>query len=241
VSTADDPVFSIEVSTFVWQGFMQEVTAKWEITGFERPAEGLSQVAIDPHTGLLPGPGADSVEEWFISGTQPNAALPENTCGPDVLGAWHERNFPTWVDADREWISRAERGVGRRGGPDNNRTAYFYNNGFNPHGRTWGPVVADEACGEPSPSPSCFVVPTPDPSGVIPSFEVPLPSGSGPLAEPCPTPSPSIEPSPSEEPSEEPTPTPEPTPEPTPTPTPTPTPEPTPTPTPEESAPPPAP
>ncbi len=32
VSTADAPVFSIDVSTFVWQGFLQEASAEWEIT-----------------------------------------------------------------------------------------------------------------------------------------------------------------------------------------------------------------
>ena len=244
VSTPARPVFSIDVSTYVWQGFMQEASAKWEITRFTRPADGLTQVAIDPHTGLLPQAGVDSIDEWYISGTQPTAALPANTCGEQVLGAWHERDFPGWLAADRDWISRAERGPGRVGGPDRTRTAYFYNNSFNPFGRTWGPVVAGEGCGEPSPSPSCYVVPTPDPSGVIPSFEIPQPTESGQaVAEPCPTPSPSpsLEPSPSVEPSVEPTaePTPTPTPEPTPTATPTPTP--TPTPQPPASEPPPAP
>ena len=59
-------VFSIDVSTFVWQGFVQEASAEWEITNFERPADGLTQVAIDPFTGLLPAAGSEGVEEWFI-------------------------------------------------------------------------------------------------------------------------------------------------------------------------------
>ena len=231
VSTPDKPVFSIDVSTYVWQGFMQEATAEWEITRFEAPAEGLSRVAIDPFTGMLPGDGGGTpIEEWFITGTQPAEAMPSDVCGADALNAWHERSFPTWVAADQDWISRAQQGPGRRGGPDDNPTSYFYNNGFNPYGRTWGPVVGED-CAEPSPSPTCYIVPTPDPSGIIPSFEVPIPSESGAIAaEPCPTPSPTVEPSPSEEPSLipslEPTPEPTPTPRPRPTATPAPTPEP---------------
>ncbi len=234
VSTPEQPIFSIDVSTYVWQGFMQEASAEWEITRFERPGDGLAQVAIDPFTGKPPADGSEGVNEWFIEGTQPTAPISPDKCGVDVLGEWHERSFPTWVAADQDWIGRAQQGPGRRGGPDNNRTAYFYNNGFNPFGRTWGPVVG-ETCSEPSPSPTCYIVPTPDPSGIIPSFEVPIPSASGEIAaEPCPTPSPSVEPSPSEEPSIEPSlePTPEPTPPPTPAPTATPA------PTPPPSAPP---
>ncbi len=34
VSTPARPVFSIDVPTYVWQGFMQEASAKWEITRF---------------------------------------------------------------------------------------------------------------------------------------------------------------------------------------------------------------
>jgi len=138
--------------------------------------------------------------------------------------------------ADRDWIARASRGAGTRGGPNGTRVAYFYNGSFNPFGRTWGAVVGGKgnACGSPSPSPSCFITPTPDPNGVIPSFAVPTPTGSEVAALPCPTASPTESPSlePSVEPTPEPTaqpppPTPEPTPVPTPVP-PAPTPEPTP-------------
>ncbi len=237
VSTPDDPIFSIEVTTFVWQGFLQEASAEWEITGFERP-DGLNQVAVDPFTGLLPAAGSEGVEEWFIGDSAPDARVEDDTCGERVLAvAGHERKFENWLEADRDWISRAERGPGTRGGPDNTRTAYFYNNSFNPYGRTWGVILEGEGCGSPSPSPSCFIVPTPDPSGVVPSFAMPSPTGDEAVAQPCPTPSPTE--SPSVEPSAPPTEPPEPTPspEPTPTPEPEPTPPPEPTPTPEPSAP----
>jgi membrane peptidoglycan carboxypeptidase len=235
VSTADAPVFSIDVSTFVWQGFVQEASAEWEITRFERP-DGLTQVAIDPFTGLLPASGTEGVEEWFIGDSAPDARVEDDTCGEKVLTvAGHEDKFDNWLVADRDWIARAERGPGTRGGPENTRVSYFYNNQFNPYGRTWGVLVGGDGCGSPSPSPSCFVVPTPDPSGVIPSFALPSPTGSEAVAQPCPTASPTESPSlePSATPEVTPEPTPEP-PEPTPEPTPEP-PEPTPEPTPEPS------
>ena len=243
MSSANDPLFSIDVSTFVWQGFMNEATAKWPETNFARP-DGLTRVAIDAFTGMRASPGSPAVQEWFIAGTEPQDRLDPKTCGIDVFAvASVEKDVPVWMDANRDWIRRAERGPGVAGGPDRTRTSYFYNNQFKPYGASWGAVVVSTSkCGEPSPSPTCYPIPTPDPSGVIPSFEIPSPPASGDIAAlPCPTPSalPSVSPSasPSEEvptptPEETPTPTPEETPTPTPEPTPTPTPEPTPTPTP---------
>jgi membrane peptidoglycan carboxypeptidase len=229
VSTPRHPVFSIDVSTFVWQGFMQEASRKWPITGFDRPTDGLTQVKIDAFTGLKPASGSKTVDEWFIAGTEPGAALPKDTCGTAAVQlVGHEHRFANWMAADEDWIKRAERGPGVAGGPDRTRTAYFYNRQYIPYGRTWGPFVSGKGCGSPSPSPSCFPIPTPDASGIIPSFEIPVPSGSEVAALPCPPPS--AEPSPSVEPSVEitPPPTPNPTPPPTPEPTPPPTPEPTP-------------
>ena len=51
VSTARSPLFSIDVSTYVWQGFLNEATAKWPETNFKRP-DGLVQAKIDPFTGF---------------------------------------------------------------------------------------------------------------------------------------------------------------------------------------------
>ena len=43
-------VFSIEVTTYMWQGFLEEATKTWPIARFARP-DGLTRVAIDPWTG----------------------------------------------------------------------------------------------------------------------------------------------------------------------------------------------
>ena len=228
VSSANNPVFSIEVSTHVWQGFLQEVTEEWPIRNFPRPDDGLTRVAIDPFTGYLPQRGDEGVEEWFISGTEPQNRIPRETCGADVLELFaYEKDHDNWMEWDRDWLRRARRGPGTVGGPDRTRVTYFYNNGFNPFGRTWGPVMGQD-CAEPTPEPTCVPLPSPDASGLIPTPE--LPEGSGEAVVYCPPESPTPEPSapPSEAPpSAEPTPTPEP--EPTPTPTPEPEPSPTPT------------
>jgi membrane peptidoglycan carboxypeptidase len=233
VSTPEAPLFSIDVSTYVWQGFLQEVSADWPITDFT-PPDGLVQVEIDPWTGFLPSGGGPTVTEWFIADTQPREPLPAETCGEAILTHpnVYEGRFPAWMEGDRDWLRRAARGPGAAGGPDNTRTSYFYNRGFQPYGASWGPILGGE-CGSPSPSPSCFIVPSPDPStGIVPSFEVPSPSGSEAVPSPCPPPSGEPSPSASESPSAEPSPTP--TPEPTPEPTQEPTPPPTPSSTPEE-------
>lgn len=242
VSTPARPVFSIDIATYVWQGFLKEASATWPITRFARPDSGLERVAIDPFSGLRPSPDGEAVEEWFLTGTAPRDALAAGQCGIDVVRVVGvETGHESWMAGTRDWLRRAQRGPGRAGGPDRTRTSYFYNFSFNPYGRTWGPLVDGEGCGEPSPSPSCYIVPTPDPStGVTPSFVVPSPSGSEPVPQPCPSPTPSIEASPSIEPTPTPTPIPTATPPPTATPTeaPTPTPEPTaePTATPEPTA-----
>jgi membrane peptidoglycan carboxypeptidase len=240
VSTARAPLFSIDVSTFVWQGFLNEASAKWPVTNFQQPADGLVRVKIDPWTGLKVTSGP-SVDEWFIVGTEPKDTIGPDTCGIDVvLKVNVESGFSSWITADRDWLRRAGRGAGVVGGPERTRTAYFYNGAFRPYGSSWGALVRG-SCGQPSPAPSCYVVPTPDPSGVIPSFAVPTPIGSGLAPVPCPPTIPSESPSlePSLEPSVPPTEPPPTEPPPTATPEPTPTPKPPkPTPTPDVTPPP---
>ncbi len=244
VSTPEAPLFSIEVSTYVWQGFLQEASAAWPETDFVPPG-GLVQADVDPWTGFLARPDAPALTEWFLAGTEPRQSVPEGVCGEAILTHpdIYEGRFSSWLEGDRDWLRRAARGPGAAGGPDLTRTSYFYNRRFQPYGASWGPLVGDPACAPPSPSPSCFVLPTPDPiTGSIPPIELPAPSGSEVVPLPCPpesldpSASPSGEPSGSIEPSIEPSPTPSeppPTPEPTPAPTPEPTAEPTPPPTPE--------
>ncbi len=163
VSTPRRPVFSIDVSTYVWDGFLSEASKSWPITRFARPDSGLERVAIDPFTGLLPGPGITPVEEWFLKDTAPDTRLAAGTCGDDVIVVVGvEDSHDNWMKASRDWIRRATRGPGVAGGPDRTRTSYFYNNSFNPYGRTWGALVDGAGCGKPSPSPTCYLVPTPD-------------------------------------------------------------------------------
>jgi peptidoglycan glycosyltransferase len=236
VSTPQKPVFSIDVATYVWQGFLQEATSKWEVTDFARP-DGLVQAKIDPFTGLKPRPGDKSIDEWFIANTEPRDSVPEGACGQAILElpGIHEHEFANWMAADLDWLNRAKRGPNVSGGVNKTRTAYFYNGAFKPFGNSWGALVEGHGCSLPSPSVTCYPVPTPDPStGIVPSFVVPSADPSANLVfEPCPTPTPSA--SASVEPSIEVTPPP--TAPPTPEPTPPPTPEPTPPPTPEPSAP----
>jgi membrane peptidoglycan carboxypeptidase len=242
VSTPSRPVFSIDVTTHVWQGFLAEASKSWAINDFAAPADGLVKEKIDPWTGLLPASGGQSVEEWFISGTQPTSSLPANLCGSVVLDhVGFEKNFETWMRADRDWFARARKGPGTRGGVNGTPVAYFYNGSFTPYGKSWGPFVEGRGCSAPTPEPSCFLLPTPDASGVVPSFELPTPDPSASDAVPL-VPCPTLEPSPSESPSAEPStePTPTPTPEITPPPTEPPTPPPTDPPTEPPSEPPPS-
>ncbi len=235
-STAAAPLFSIDVTTHVWQGFLQEATKGWGIRGFRAP-EGMQQAAVDPWTGLLPGTGATkTVDEWFLAGTAPTRTLPQDArCGEAVLlNAGFEKDYPTWLAADRAWLVRAAKGPGVRGGPENTRTAYFYNGSFNPYGRSWGPLLGTgPGCASPSPSPTIDPCASPDPFASV-----------DPLATVDPFASPVICPSPSGLPSESPSASPEVTPSPTPTDPPTepptvpPTAPPTPAPTPAPTAPP---
>ena len=240
VSTPNRPLVSVEVSTFVWQGFLQEATAKWAINDFARP-DGLVRAKVNAWTGLAPRPGDRTVDEWFIAGTEPKTPLPQNTCGEAVFSmpGIFEAKYPNWLEADRDWLTRAKRGPGTVGGVNRDPAVYFYNNGFQPYGRSWGPLVEGRGCTLPSPSVTCYPVPTPDPSGIVPSFKVPSADPSANIVyEPCPTPSASPSVEPSVEPSIEITPPPpDPTPAPTPAPTePPPPPPPPPDPTPLPSA-----
>jgi membrane peptidoglycan carboxypeptidase len=214
-STPAHPVFSIDVSTYVWQGFMTEATKGWGINDFKLP-DTLVTADVDPWTGLRAAPGQRSVKELFIRGTVPDESAGANggVCGDAILEkAGFESKFDRWMTADRDWIRRAQRGPGVAGGPEGTRTTYFYNGSFTPFGRSWGPLLNGGGCATPAPSASCFPVPSPDALGNVPSFEIP--AGSGPAPQPCepitpsesPSASPSASPSVSPPPSASPPPT----------------------------------
>ncbi len=238
LSTAADPLFSIDVTTYVWAGFLKDATKGWAINDFSLPGS-LSERAVDPWTGLA-AVGGKRVSEWFRPGTEPAENLPaDQRCGTAVLGtAGFEDEYPAWMAANDGWMRRAAKGPGVRGGPQRTATSYFYNFGFNPYGKSWGPLMGTGAgCAAPSESPSVDPCASFDPlASVDPSASpvvCPSPSGS-PSESPSASPSEAPTPEPTIEPTLEPTlpPTPAPTPEPTLPPTPGPTPEPTPAPTP---------
>ena len=155
VSTPDRPLFSIEVSTFVWRGFLQDATEGWSINQFRQP-EGLETARVDPWTGLRSQRGEKSVEEIYIAGTVPSDSVPDDArCGEAVIvTVGVESSHDDWMRYNNGWLKRAERGAGVRGGPENTRTAYFYNGLFNPYGRSWGPLVGGNGCASESPSES---------------------------------------------------------------------------------------
>jgi peptidoglycan glycosyltransferase len=226
VSSPTRPLFSIDVTTYVWQGFMEEATKGWAINGFGPAPDNIEHAAVDPWTGLLASPGGPSVDEIFIAGTKPTSVLPsDQRCGVAVLSnAGFEDEHAVWLAADRGWLTRAAHGPGTRGGPEDTRTAYFYNGLYTPYGKSWGAIAGGPGCAQPSASPSASIDVCASPSSPVDPSAAPSE-----VAIVCPSPS---EVAPSEAPVDTPPPTEAPTPPPTPEPTPEPTPAPTPTPEP---------
>ena len=71
VSTPDNPVFSIDVTAPMWQGFMDETTKTWPIKDFARPG-GLVNADVDAWSGGKPTQfTTKTVKEIFIEGTAP--------------------------------------------------------------------------------------------------------------------------------------------------------------------------
>jgi membrane peptidoglycan carboxypeptidase len=73
VSKPGEPLFSIDVTTYVWEGFMEEATKKWAINDFARP-DGLREARVDAFFGTRGGPSSRTVNELFLAGTGPEAA-----------------------------------------------------------------------------------------------------------------------------------------------------------------------
>jgi membrane peptidoglycan carboxypeptidase len=210
VNGSGGPLFSIDVTTYVWHGFLEESTKGWEINGFVAP-NGLERATVDPWTGLASSAN-NAVEELFLPGTTPTRLRVDERCGEAVLTtAGFEDEHASWMAANHGWLVRARRGPGVRGGPEDTATAYFYNPAFNPYGRSWGPLVND-ACGRPSESPSASIDPCASPASSLDPSAAPV--SCPPVESTAPTDAPT------EPPTEMPTepPTPEPTPEPTPVP-----------------------
>jgi membrane peptidoglycan carboxypeptidase len=164
VSTPDNPVFSVDVTAPMWQGFMDEATKTWPIKDFDKPG-GLVNADVDAWSGGKPTEfTTKTVKEVFIAGTEPGAD-PIHV-GKDVIVdangtvyIWHEgctgvpekkgfldfstveQGNPNYVAANDDWILRAKQGVGIEGGPHpdvKTATSYFYNSIYHPYGKNWG-------------------------------------------------------------------------------------------------------
>lgn len=191
---------ALESAATLWQAFLTEASRGTPIAQFDDKPKGVSQVSVDAHSGMLPGPfTAKTVKEWFISGTVPrqvdDTKVPtdidtatgllwqEGCLGPketkgflDLSGV--DAGFPTWQKYDRGWIARAMKGVGVRGGPKRTPTAYYGFGGYFPFGATWGaPFPPKDLCpiGGPSPSPTPIPSDSPFPSDSLPPLPLPEP------------------------------------------------------------------
>lgn len=222
-------VMSLEMAAPIWHGFMQEVTAGTPVTDFKQP-DGVTWATVDANSGMLPGPyTTQTVREVFVNGTVPTQV--DTTKTPvdidtvtntlwtyDCPGTMDTKGFldlsqvdsnnSTWQKYDAIWIARAQLGVGKRGGPNNGATMYFYETGFwTPFGQTWGaPFPPTTYCtqntGTPPPSPSATPTPVPTPTPTPTPTPAPTPTPTptpAPTATPTPspaTPTPSLTPSP---------------------------------------------
>ncbi len=187
---------ALETAASLWQAFLTDATRGTPIAQFTDKPKGVTQVAVDANSGMLPGPFTHrTYKEWFINGTVPKKdddtkrgyAIDKATgllwqagcLGPQVTKGFMDLSgvdagWPQWQKYDRGWVQRAARGVGIRGGPKGAPTAYFGFGSFFPFGATWGaPFAPSKKCpiGGPNPTP-------PPPS------ESPLPSGSLPVPAP---------------------------------------------------------
>ncbi len=127
-----------------------------------------------------------------------------------------EPGHPDWQAANLDWIARAKQGPGTAGGPDpevRTRTAYIFNPGWQPYGKSWGaPFQPTESCvpgATPTPFFSPSLLPTFSPS-LVPSIEItPTPTATQ-TETPTPTPTETATPTPTPTPTDPPQPTVEP-------------------------------
>jgi hypothetical protein len=149
------------------------------IAEFVQPSD-LEVAEVDAFTGFKPGPFTrKTVNELFLPGTVPtqeetsrvgvqideaSGLLWQEGClGPQVTRGFFDLSQ---VEASHENWQQAK-GSGVRGGPENTRTSFFYNNSFAPFGRTWGaPFAPTELCPVVAPVPPVcdpFLQPCPPP------------------------------------------------------------------------------
>jgi hypothetical protein len=180
----------------------------------------VREVFID---GTVPGEDTTKVGLQVIPNPAAPADAPESSSSRWVLwvdgcaGTPETRGFlalenveaghPDWQRANQDWIARAKQGVGVAGGPDpevKTETAYIFQRGWQPYGRSWGAPFP--------PTDSCTALPSPSPS-LSPSPEVTFTPSPEPTIEI--TPEPTLPPQPTPEPTQPPPPPTDPPPPPT--------------------------
>jgi membrane peptidoglycan carboxypeptidase len=73
VGTPQRPVFSNDVTAYVWEGFIEQSSRKWPIRQFRRP-DGIVEAEVDAFSGLRPNQfSRRTVTELFVDGTVPTA------------------------------------------------------------------------------------------------------------------------------------------------------------------------
>ncbi len=184
---------ALETAASLWQAFFQDALKGEPVAQFEAKPKGVTQVAVDANSGMLPGPFTHKTfKEYFIAGTAPKQAddtkngvaidkatgkLWQDGClGPKVTKGFMdlsgvEAGWPNWQKFDRGWAARAAKGVGVRGGPKHTPTEYFGFGSYFPFGATWGaPFAPTKMCpiGGPQPTPPPFPSGSPFPTESLP-------------------------------------------------------------------------
>jgi penicillin-binding protein 1A len=138
-------IFSFDAPTYVWQGFLKDVTKGWPVSDWKEP-DGIVHASVDAFSGMRPGRYSNkTVDEIFIKGTVPKQVDDTKVagCGGGALDFSRiEADKPAaWQLAIADWTSRARRGAGVEGGVNQDiptKTAYFAKPYFHPYGETWG-------------------------------------------------------------------------------------------------------
>jgi membrane peptidoglycan carboxypeptidase len=128
------PATSLTAAAPLWRAFVRDLTARKPVASFA-PPKGVVKATIDAWSGGARGPWTrETVQEWFINGTQPGGSKAIDVPGllySPGCGGWRvnplkaELGPGSWDDDVADWLRRARRGVGVQGRHDS-RTAYFW-------------------------------------------------------------------------------------------------------------------
>jgi membrane peptidoglycan carboxypeptidase len=150
-------IFSFDAPTYVWQGFLKEVTKGWPISDWKEP-DGIVHATVDVFSGMRPGPySRQTVDEIFIEGTVPKKVDDTKVAGCGGSGVLDfsriEADKPaSWQVAIEGWEARARQGAGVAGGVNEDiptKTAYFAKPYYHPYGETWGASFGGDCHGNP--------------------------------------------------------------------------------------------